>query len=83
MANPKAMAPVTGATVRLLRDVRTRGKVCFRAGLKMKIAGHSGAYMLKVWVRCKPRYLQLEKKYAHLYFEVVAAAPAREDEDAD
>lgn len=79
----KPIPAVTGATVRLLHDITTRGRKKYRAGLKMKIASHHGEYLLKVWVRNKPHFIRLAKKYAHRDFEVIAAAPKKEDADAD
>lgn len=70
---------VTGAWVRLRRDIRTRGGVRFREGVRMKVIGHHGSLMLRVWVRCRPRYLELRKTDEGCYLEVIQAAPPKDE----
>lgn len=70
-----------GCKVRLRCDVHTRGKRVFRQGLVMTVIGTSGNIFLRVYVRTRAMHLQLQKKTAHYYLELVSTPPKPEEGD--
>jgi hypothetical protein len=78
----RKLKPVRGAVVRLLHDVRTRGKRVFRAGVVMKIYGTDRGYHLTVRVRSRNHHLTLQKRDYPGTFAVLSV-PNPEENGAD